>query len=244
MKPALFLKKFYEKLYAAYGPQGWWPLLDYKGTNPTKTGSVKGYHPGDYSIPRNKREQFEICAGAILTQNTSWVQVEKALQALKNRGALDPKKIIAMPQAELAGAIKPAGYFNQKAKKLKIFANFYLTLGKGTPSREELLSVWGVGPETADSMLLYAYKAPTFVVDAYTKRILGRMGLVGTDADYDEVKMFFEKNLACDLKTYQEFHALLVEHAKRRCSARSPLCGECLAGKNCKTAKYFKPRKV
>ncbi|MFA6048736.1 MAG: endonuclease III domain-containing protein [Candidatus Micrarchaeia archaeon] len=234
MKTAVFLENFYEKLYRAYGPQGWWPLLGYKGTNPTKTGSVKGYHPGDYSIPRSGGERFEICVGAILTQNTSWVQVEKALQNLKKLGALSPGKILQTNRAKLAGAIRPAGYFNQKAKKLKIFSEFYLKLGSRAPSREELLSVWGVGPETADSMLLYAFKVPTFVVDAYTKRILGRMGLVGKNAPYGEVKALFEKNLPPNLEKYQEFHALLVEHAKRRCNSRNPLCGGCLERRACK----------
>ena len=234
MKTALVLENFYKTLFSAYGPQGWWPLLGFKGTNPTKTGSVNGYHPGNYSVPRSGGERFEICVGAILTQNTSWMQVEKALQVLKKRGLINPKKILQMKQAKLAGAIRPAGYFNQKARKLKIFAKFYLSLGKRTPSREELLGVWGVGPETADSMLLYAFKVPTFVVDAYTKRILSRMGLVQKNAGYGEVKALFEKNLPPQLETYQEFHALLVEHAKRRCNSRNPKCPECLASRACK----------
>ncbi len=230
------LGKLYETFFRAYGAQGWWPLLGVKGTNPTKTGSVKGYHPGDYSFPRTDAQRFEICVGAILTQNTAWPNVEKALQNLKKIGAINPKKILELEQAQLAGGIKPAGYFNQKAKKLKIFSKFYLGLGGRTPPREELLCVWGVGPETADSILLYAYKVPTFVVDAYTKRIASRLGLVGEKAGYGEVKAFFEKRVKPDLKDYQEFHALLVEHAKRHCSSRNPLCEECLAEKECKHA--------
>ncbi len=230
------LGKLYETFFRAYGPQGWWPLLGVRGTNPTKTGLVKGYHPGDYSFPRTDAQRFEICVGAILTQNTAWPNVEKALQNLKTLKAIAPKKILELKQAKLAGRIKPAGYFNQKAKKLKIFSKFYLGLGGRAPTREELLSVWGVGPETADSILLYAYKVPTFVVDAYTKRIASRLGLIDEKASYDEVKAFFEKQLPPNLETYQEFHALLVEHAKRHCSSRNPVCEKCLAGKECTRA--------
>ncbi len=233
-------KRAYAALFKAYGPQGWWPLLSFAGTNPTKTGATKGYHLRDYSIPRNEGEQFEICVGAILTQNTSWVQVEKALLSLKKAKARNPNAILKMPQAQLAEAIKPAGYFNQKAKKLKIFAEFYLFLNGRTPSREELLALWGVGPETADSMLLYAFKVPTFVVDAYTQRILLRMGVVREKASYGEVKALFERQIPANLEVYQEFHALLVEHAKRHCTSRNWACKGCGIGKSCE---FFKKAK-
>lgn len=209
------LSKLYSTLLESYGPQGWWPLIDVKGTNPTKTGSIKGYHPGDYGYPRNDKQKFEICIGAILTQNTSWPNVEKALLNLKKIGAIEPKKIIMLDDKALAEAIRPAGYFNQKAKKLRIFSQYYLDLKKSTPTRDDLLDIWGIGPETADSILLYAYKEPQFVVDAYTRRILTNMKIIEEKASYDEIKALFENGIDKDVKTYQEFHALLVEHAKR-----------------------------
>lgn len=235
------LKKIYEKLFSAYESQGWWPLLECKGTNPTKTGAVKGYHPNNYAIPRNALECFEICVGAILTQNTSWVQVEKALANLQKTNALNPKAILKISLAKLGERIKPAGYFNQKAKKLKIFAKFYLSSLQrkqplqqcSPPSREELLALWGVGPETADSMLLYAFHTPTFVVDAYTKRIFSRFGLCAPDASYDELKALFECNLEKNLQVFQEFHALIVEHAKRHCTKNKPLCTACPLNNQC-----------
>ncbi|MBN2454665.1 endonuclease III domain-containing protein [Candidatus Woesearchaeota archaeon] len=184
-----------------YGPQGWWP--------------VNGkYNKGNYSIPRNSEERFEICCGAILTQNTSWRQAAKAVESLRKLKLLSPKAILAAKEKRIAAAIKPAGYFNQKAKKLRAFAAFCYSL-KGKPTREELLSVWGIGKETADSILLYAYKVPTFVVDAYTKRILLNLKLIKKDASYEEIKEFFEKSVKKDFKIYNEYHALLVEHAKR-----------------------------
>ncbi|MFH1210820.1 MAG: endonuclease III domain-containing protein [archaeon] len=207
--------KVYKFLYSCYGPQGWWPLASHKGVNPTKTGSSSGYHPGDYSFPRNDSERFEICVGAVLTQNTSWAQTEKAIRNLKSIGALTPLSMRGIDEKKLCKAIRPAGYFNQKAKKLRLFSDFYINLDGKVPSRDELLSVWGIGEETADSMLLYAFNVPTFVVDAYTKRVFSNLGLVDRDAGYDEVKGFFEKGIRKDLVVYQEYHALLVEHAKR-----------------------------
>ena len=165
------IHQIYNMLLKLYGPQGWWPLLNCKGINPTKTGAVKGYHPNDYSYPKNDRQRFEICIGAILTQNTSWPQVEKALLNLKGLNALNPEEMKNLKLEKLKQAIKPAGYFNQKARKIKEFTDFYLSLNNKISTREELLELWGIGPETADSILLYAFKVPTFVVDAYTKRV-------------------------------------------------------------------------
>ncbi|MFH0978726.1 MAG: hypothetical protein V1837_05485 [Candidatus Woesearchaeota archaeon] len=224
--------QIYKTLLKNYGSQGWWPLLDCKGCNPTKTGSIRGYHPGDYSYPRTDAQRFEICVGAILTQNTAWPNVEKALTNLKKSNSIDAAKIKKMSVNRLTSAIKPAGYFNQKAKKLKIFADFYLSLKGRTPTREQLLSVWGVGKETADSILLYAYKVPIFVVDAYTKRIFSRAKFFKENSDYDDVRHFFEKSLTKDWKVFQEFHALIVEHAKRHCM-KLPNCTECTFDKKC-----------
>lgn len=207
------IQQLYNKLFKKYGFQGWWPLLDCEGCNPTKTGSIKGYHPGDYSYPKNEKQKFEVCIGALLTQNTSWIQTEKALLNLKKEKALNAESIKKINLKKLKKAIKPAGYFNQKAKKLKIFSDFFINLNGKTPSREELLDVWGIGPETADSILLYAYKFPSFVIDAYTKRIMFSLGY--KENSYDELKELFEKNLEKDYKLYQEFHALIVEDIKR-----------------------------
>ncbi|MBI4447845.1 endonuclease III domain-containing protein, partial [Candidatus Woesearchaeota archaeon] len=211
---------------------GWWPLLGCKGENPTKTGIVKGYHPKDYSYPKTKNQKFEICIGAIATQNTSWVQAEKALLNLKMLNALNPECMDSLDIEKLKTALKPAGYFNQKAKKVKLFTKFYLSLKGRTPTREELLSVWGVGKETADSMLLYAFKVQTFVIDAYTRRIFSNLKLIKKEEEYDAIKSLFEKNLPNDLALYQEYHALIVEHAKRHYSKKDSY-------KNCPLYKTF-----
>lgn len=215
-KPVIM--KIYDRLLASYGPQGWWPLIELRdagGTNPTKTGSVQGYHPADYSYPQTRNQQFEIICGALLTQNTSWIQVEKALLNLKQIDSLSSGSILSLDPESLKEAVRPAGYYNQKAVRLKTLACWFSKLGDRIPAREELLSLKGVGPETADSILLYAFKQPSFVVDAYTKRIVTNLGLVDEKAGYNEIKSLFEENLPEDLAVYQEYHALLVEHAKR-----------------------------
>ena len=183
--------KVYEWLFNAYGPQGWWPII----------GTVD--------------KQFEICIGAILTQNTAWANVEKALANMEKINALNAKAVKSMGIEQLKMAIRPAGYFNQKAKKIKVFTDFYLGLEDMPPTREELLGIWGVGPETADSMLLYAFNSPSFVVDAYTKRMLSKLGLVKPGWSYGQIKCFFEKNLPSDKTLYQEYHALIVRHGKK-----------------------------
>ncbi|MBW2971838.1 endonuclease III domain-containing protein [Candidatus Woesearchaeota archaeon] len=225
-------QKIYSILYDNYGPQGWWPLVGHRGTNPTKTGSVKGYHPGDYSYPRNSAQRFEICAGAVLTQNTSWPQVEKALTALKQKKMLSAKAISSADADSIKPLIRPAGYFNQKSAYLKNFTEFFLALGSRVPGRSDVLAVKGVGKETADSIMLYAFSQPEFVVDAYTKRIFSRMGLVSPGAGYDEIKSLFQSNLEQDAKMFQEYHALIVEHAKRHCRTK-PECDGCPVSRLC-----------
>jgi endonuclease-3 related protein len=218
------LLPIYSFLLKEYGQQGWWPLLGQKGCKPTKTGSVIGYHPGDYNLPKTRNQIFEVCLGAILTQNTGWPQVEMALKNLHEKNCLDPERILEMDGEALKEAIRPAGYFNQKAKKAKIFTNYFLNLGQNRiPTREELLSLWGIGPETADSMLLYAFKVPTFVIDAYTRRIFTRLGMIHEKSSYDDIKALFEQSLPEDLVIYQEYHALIVEHAKRFYQKKSDL---------------------
>lgn len=211
------LQKIYKQLLKEYGHQGWWPLLSIEnegGENPTKTGSIKGYHPKNYSHPRTELERFEIIIGTILTQNTSWTNVEKALINLEKENLIDPKKISESKKEKIAELIRPAGYFNQKAERLILVGNWFLAQ-KQTPTREELLQLKGIGPETADSILLYAYKEPSFIVDAYTRRILTNLNLITENAKYDEIKQLIESSIPKDFKIYQEYHALIVEHAKR-----------------------------
>ncbi len=196
--------KIYRVLLSKYGYQGWWPLVSQNSVN---------YHPANYSIPKNDLQRFEICIGAIATQNTSWLQAERALCNLKVLGALDPMVMNKTPLQKLKKAIRPAGYFNQKTKKIMEFTKFYNSLD-GAPTRERLLKIWGIGPETADSILLYGFMIPTFVVDAYTKRIFVDLNMISEEAKYAEIKSLFEENLPKDFKIYQEYHALIVKHAK------------------------------
>lgn len=208
----------YEKLLENYSYQGWWPMINFNGINPTKTGSIMGYHPGDYNFPRNPKEQFEIIVGAILTQNTSWPSVEKSLVNLHEFIDFNAESLIELANSneeQFKIAIHPAGYYNQKFNYLQNIANFYLDLDGKIPSRKELLSVKGVGNETADSILLYAYGEKEFVVDAYTKRIFIYLGYFNEKDSYLKIKQQFENNFDGGVHEYQEYHALIVEHAKR-----------------------------
>lgn len=209
MNPIIY--KFYTKLYKAYGPQGWWPFINYKG----------GYHPNDYNFPRNSLEVFEVSLGSILTQNTTFTSVVKSLNNLNNKNALSPEAIKAMPLEEFKECIKPSGYHNQKSKYILEFISFYEGLEGSIPSREALLNVLGIGEETADSILLFAYNRPEFKIDAYTKRILIDLGLVDEKVNYKQMKKLMQDALkGCTFKEsetvilYQEYHALLVHHAK------------------------------
>jgi endonuclease-3 related protein len=213
------IEEIYYVLLNRYSYQGWWPLINFKGKNPDKTGSVSGYHPKDYSFPRNQEEQVEIILGAILTQNTSWTGVEKALINI-NQLDVDFDPILILETMEnneesFKEAIKPTGYFNQKFTYIKNVLEFYIDLNGAIPSRKELLKVKGVGDETADSILLYGYKQEEFVVDAYTKRIFSYLGYIDIKDKYIKVKELFEENLDNNYEVYQEYHGLIVEHAKR-----------------------------
>lgn len=198
----------FDLLLAHFGPQHWWP-----GETP-----------------------FEVCVGAILTQNTAWGNVEKAITNLKKAGLLDFVTLCAASDATIASLIKPAGYFNIKTKRLRSFLNFVKDEGgnfdelakiPGDKLRNKLLAVTGIGPETADSMVLYAFGKPTFVVDAYTKRILMRHSLMGEETDYQQIKNYFESHLAMDQKLFNEFHALIVMTGKDFCRKSKPKCDEC-----------------
>lgn len=203
------LPEIYQRLFHAFGPQHWWP-----GDSP-----------------------FEIAVGAILTQNTNWSNVEKAIQNLKKQDALAVKTIHDMPVQKLAELIKPAGYFNVKAKRLKNFIHFLMIkyhgsmkgIGDGDMQviRKNLLDVNGIGPETADSILLYALEKPVFVIDAYTKRVLSRHGIMGDEKPYDEFQELFHSALDRDVKLYNQYHALFVKVGKTYCKRKKPLCEEC-----------------
>lgn len=175
--------------------------------------------------------------GAILTQSTSWSNVEKAIQTLKKERLLHPHQISKLRTQKLAGFIRASGYFNQKAKKLKAFVHYFKKNYQGSinemrkktlPSlRRELLDIYGIGPETADSMLLYALQKPIFVVDAYTKRIFTRLGILQGGESYEEVQELFMQHLDPDESLFNEYHALIVQHGKGICRKSKPLCGRC-----------------
>lgn len=207
--------KIYQNLYSRYGPQGWWPLTGFRGKNPTKTGSINGYHPLNYDLPETEEQIFEVMIGAVLTQNTAWTSAEQALLNLKQINALKPQSLLKTPPEIIKEAIRCAGFLNQKSLYLREIARFYVSLHGRIPKRDQILMVKGVGNETADSILLYAYKQPEFVIDAYTRRILGHLGLVDEKISYMDLKNIFQSNLPEDIPIYQEYHALLVEHAKR-----------------------------
>lgn len=218
------IRMVYKKLFKAYGEQGWWPLLDKRGK--------LSYHPGDYSPPHDRDEVFQVWVGSILAQNTTWKMASRALINLAKAKALKPCSLIEMRHSKLAELIKPAGFMNQKAGYLKEISKFFITL-KGVPRRDELLSIKGVGDETADTILLYAYKIPEFIVDSYTLRILKNLKLINGDEKYMEIKKLFKDSLPSDYRIFQEYHALLVEHGKRYYkgkSARDPLLSDFYGG--------------
>ena len=203
------LKLIYRRLYAHFGPQRWWPA----------------------------ESAFEVMVGAILTQNTNWSNVEKAISNLKKENVLAPAKLYNLSEGKLARLIQPSGYYNLKARRLKEFLKFFLNNYAGSIKkisaarfpllRKELLSVKGIGPETADSILLYALNKPVFVVDAYTKRILSRHKLLKEDAGYEEAQDLFIAGLKKNARLFNEYHALIVALAKAYCSKTKPKCAAC-----------------
>ncbi len=203
------LTEIYDRMYKAMGPQHWWP-----GETP-----------------------FEVCVGAILTQNTSWINVSRAIARLKDAGVLEPRALYNLPQTVIAELIRPAGYYNIKASRLHNFLDLLINSHGGSldsvfscgldQARSILLSVNGIGPETADSMLLYAGRHPTFVVDAYTMRALMRHDVVDDSADYYSVRALFMDNLPADTDLFNEYHALWVKLGKSFCRKRKPLCDDC-----------------
>ena len=202
------LKEVYRRLFRAFGPQHWWP-----GESP-----------------------FEVVVGAVLVQNTAWKNVEKAIENLKENDLLQPHALYEVPAEELEELIRPAGYYRVKARRLRNLLEFLVEQYDGSLEaifdtelstlRQQLLAVNGVGPETADSILLYAGGLPVFVVDTYTHRVLARHGWIGFHADYHEIQDHFQSDLAQDAALYNEFHALLVRLGHVHCR-KTPKCDDC-----------------
>jgi endonuclease-3 related protein len=202
------LMSIYNKLYRAYGPRHWWP----------------------------GETDFEVMVGAVLTQNTSWRNVEKAIQKLKGKRALSPEGIHRLKKTQLASLIRSSGYYRIKADRLKSFVDFLFEEYGGNlrrmrregleALREKLLEVRGIGPETADSILLYGLRKPIFVVDAYTRRILSRHGLISEKPSYEGIQKLFMDHLPGDEKLFNEYHALFVHLGKTLCK-KIPKCNVC-----------------
>lgn len=206
------LRRVFDLLFSRYGPQHWWP-----GESP-----------------------FEIMVGAVLTQNSAWTNVERAINNLKLADSLSLEAMLKLSHEQLADLIYPAGYFNVKALRLKNLCAFLQACGgesalSSMPTealRKDLLGINGVGPETADDILLYAFHRPVFVIDAYTRRLFSRLGIATGSEKYEALRFGFEQALGADVGLYNEYHAVIVKHAKLICSSR-PLCEKCQLEKYC-----------
>lgn len=198
------LMALYDRLFNAYGPQHWWPA----------------------------ESPFEVMVGAVLTQNTAWSNVEKAIAALRQADKLEPRAVYHLAHEELGALIRSAGYFNVKSRRLKNLCQWLIEQGgieklqSSTTAalRKSLLSINGIGPETADDILLYAFNRPVFVIDTYTRRLLASFRLIKGDEDYEELRAAIEAELAPECSLFNEYHALIVRHAKEKCTVP----GNCL----------------
>ncbi len=209
------LMKIYRRLFKYYGPRHWWPA----------------------------ETPFEMVIGAILTQNTNWKNVEKAITNLRNAKALTPAAIGALPRTELEELIRPSGFFRQKAERVQLFSHYLRYNYRGglaemlrqplAALRGELLARKGIGPETADSILLYAGGHLSFVVDAYTRRLFTRLGLLKGDENYLQIRNFFMQRLPEELRLYNEYHALIVIQCKEYCR-KKPTCSGCPLADECR----------
>lgn len=208
----------FDDLLGRYGPRGWWPA----------------------------QSPFEVMIGAVLTQNTTWTNVERAIERLRGIVTLEPGAILALSHDALADALRPAGYFNVKAIRLQSLCQWLLDQGGIEKLKERetgalralILAVHGVGPETADDILLYAFARPVFVIDAYTRRLFSRLGWIGGREPYEVLRAQVEQALPADSDLYNEYHALIVEHAKTTCRPK-PLCTACVLKEKCLSAKDF-----
>jgi endonuclease III related protein len=213
------VQDIYSRLFTCYGPQHWWPA----------------------------DEPFEVMVGAILTQSTAWINVEKAIGNLKRASVLSPLSLRCLGVGEIAALIKPSGYYNVKAHKLKALVDWLKEYSDDLPGvftldahqlRLELLQVYGIGEETADSILLYAAEKPLFVIDAYTRRIIDRIGISPAKHEYTDYQRLFMNNLASDVGCFSEYHALLVQHGKIACQ-KHPGCSQCCLREICKVGLSF-----
>ncbi|MFH1593127.1 MAG: endonuclease III domain-containing protein [Candidatus Omnitrophota bacterium] len=203
------LLQIYRRLYAHFGPQRWWP----------------------------SETLFEMIVGAVLTQNTAWANVEKAIHNLREKDLLDPQRIASVNMRKLRLAIRPSGFYNEKAKRLKEVTGFLIRSCNGKIGelrgidkgilRRRLLEIYGIGPETADSILLYALRKPVFVVDSYTRRLLFRHRLIGEAATYDQIQALFMDNIPRRAGLFNEYHALIVKTGKEYCRKKRGLCHAC-----------------
>ncbi|MGI9304523.1 MAG: endonuclease III domain-containing protein [Gammaproteobacteria bacterium] len=211
MSKPLF-ESVYDTLRTHHGRQRWWPA----------------------------ESAFEMMVGAVLTQNTAWTNVERAIDNLEQAAMLAPRPILNCDRPRLAELLRPSGYFNVKARRLRALCQWYVDEGgmeclkrrQTRALRESLLAVNGIGPETADDILLYAFKRPVFVIDAYTRRMFSRLGLIDAEAPYEELRAQFEAGLPPGARLFNEYHALIVTHGKHICQAR-PKCGDCVLAAQC-----------
>ena len=211
------LLAIYRRLLKAYGRQHWWP-----GESP-----------------------LEVIVGAILTQAVAWANAERAVASLKEADLMDLKRLVDAPSEQIAREIRPCLYYNEKARKLKAFARFLEERHRGdlaallrlpvSSLRTELLSVRGIGEETADAIILYAARKPSFVADAYTHRILARLGMIEEPITYGEIRALFMTHLPNDVDLYSEYHALFVRHGQTHCRSRDPICEDCPLRKPCRS---------
>lgn len=218
------LREIFDRLAGHFGPLHWWPA----------------------------ETPFEMTVGAILTQNTAWRNVEQAIAALKTAGALEPAALLALPREALEDIIRPAGFFRQKARRLQLFASHLIDRYGGELSRmldgpleevrQTLLALEGIGPETADSILLYAGGHPSFVIDAYTRRLFTRLGVLRGEKRYDQVRALFMDHLPHETDLFNEYHALIVEECKSFCRKRTPLCSDCPLHELCPFGRTLAPR--
>ena len=207
----------YQVLFRRYGKQNWWPA----------------------------DSAFEIMVGAVLTQNTSWINVEKAIDNLKQADALSAEAIVNASAKRLADLLRPSGYFNVKARRLQAYCQWLLAEGgeaelarRDTDTlRRQLLNVHGIGPETADDILLYAFGRPVFVIDAYTRRLFSRLGVIDGSEPYETLRGLFENTLASDPQLFNEYHALIVIHVKDCCRPK-PRCEQCCLAGQCASASH------
>jgi len=197
----------YDDLQQAFGAQAWWPA----------------------------ESRFEVLVGAVLTQNAAWRNVEQAIERLRAAALFSPEAILAAPVAQVAECIRPSGYYNIKTRRLRAACEAWMALGgesgmAAMPTRtlrDALLAVHGLGPESVDDVLLYGFERPVFVVDAYTRRIFSRLGLVESRIPYDDLQHHFQADLPVNARQYNEYHALIVQLGKSFCRPRQPRCGDC-----------------